>query len=381
MSLVTVATCQLNQWAMDFDGNMERIYESCVQAKKQGASYRLGPELEFCGYGCEDHFLELDTIDHSWESLVQILQRGATNDLLCDFGLPVLHKGVRYNARVLAYGGQILWIRPKQHLADNGNYRESRYFTPWDSSSSSSHTDRFLLPPVVQAAFPDHPRLVPMGTGCIQSTMHYGLRIGCESCEELWTPQSTNIGLALDGVDIVGNGSGSHHELRKLNARLELMVHATRKCGGIYLYANQRGCDGSRLYWDGCSMICANGQVLAQAPQFDVRDVVVISATIDVDDVRSYRASIPSWSRQAQQHQQDTAHHQHNTTTYVDNLDLSPQSGATPTQPLDNQLKCHLPEEECCLGPACWLWDYLRRSGAAGYFLPLSGRLLCLDPE
>ena len=25
------------------------------------------------------------------------------------------------------------------------------------------------------------------------------------------------------------------------------------------------------------------------------------------------------------------------------------------------------------MGPACWLWDFLRRSGAAGYFLPLSG--------
>lgn len=25
------------------------------------------------------------------------------------------------------------------------------------------------------------------------------------------------------------------------------------------------------------------------------------------------------------------------------------------------------------MGPACWLWDYLRRSGAAGFFLPLSG--------
>ncbi|CAN0491360.1 unnamed protein product, partial [Discosporangium mesarthrocarpum] len=31
------------------------------------------------------------------------------------------------------------------------------------------------------------------------------------------------------------------------------------------------------------------------------------------------------------------------------------------------------PEEECALGPACWLWDYLRRSGAGGFFLPLSG--------
>ena len=24
-------------------------------------------------------------------------------------------------------------------------------------------------------------------------------------------------------------------------------------------------------------------------------------------------------------------------------------------------------------GPACWLWDYLRRSGASGFLLPLSG--------
>ena len=33
----------------------------------------------------------------------------------------------------------------------------------------------------------------------------------------------------------------------------------------------------------------------------------------------------------------------------------------------------HSFQEEIALGPACWLWDYLRRSGASGYFLPLSG--------
>lgn len=25
------------------------------------------------------------------------------------------------------------------------------------------------------------------------------------------------------------------------------------------------------------------------------------------------------------------------------------------------------------LGPACWMWDYLRRSLTLGYFVPLSG--------
>lgn len=23
--------------------------------------------------------------------------------------------------------------------------------------------------------------------------------------------------------------------------------------------------------------------------------------------------------------------------------------------------------------PSCWLWDYLKKSGASGFFLPLSG--------
>lgn len=36
-------------------------------------------------------------------------------------------------------------------------------------------------------------------------------------------------------------------------------------------------------------------------------------------------------------------------------------------------IKYYLPEEEIAYGPACWLWDYLRRSSSGGFFLPLSG--------
>jgi NAD+ synthase (glutamine-hydrolysing) len=32
-----------------------------------------------------------------------------------------------------------------------------------------------------------------------------------------------------------------------------------------------------------------------------------------------------------------------------------------------------MPEEEISMGPPLWMWDYLRRSGARGFFLPLSG--------
>ena len=53
-------------------------------------------------------------------------------------------------------------------------------------------------------------------------------------------------------------------QLRKLDQRLDLMRGATRKCGGVYLYANQQGCDGNRLYYDGCACIASNGEFLAQ---------------------------------------------------------------------------------------------------------------------
>ena len=59
--------------------------------------------------------------------------------------------------------------------------------------------------------------------------------LGVETCEELFTPASPHIKQSLNGVEIITNGSGSHHELRKLNTRLDLIVGATRKAGGLYV--------------------------------------------------------------------------------------------------------------------------------------------------
>jgi NAD+ synthase (glutamine-hydrolysing) len=43
---VTVAVTTLNQWALDFEGNMSRIIQSVIEAREMGAVYRTGPELE-----------------------------------------------------------------------------------------------------------------------------------------------------------------------------------------------------------------------------------------------------------------------------------------------------------------------------------------------
>jgi NAD+ synthase (glutamine-hydrolysing) len=128
--------------------------------------------------------------------------------------------------------------------------------------------------------------------------------------------------------------------------------------------------------------------VIAQGTQFSLNDVEVVSATVDIEDVRSYRGRS---SRNMQ----------------------AAESGAYPRVEVEGTLSdgkhdavldvaaaraftviFHTPEEEIAyvsllpfildvfhlirslgtsLGPACWLWDYLRRSRTQGYFLPLSG--------
>ncbi|KAJ7876832.1 carbon-nitrogen hydrolase [Mycena leptocephala] len=340
--LITLAT-SLNQWALDFQGNLERILASIAIAKERGATLRVGPELEIPGYGCLDHFLEGDTVLHSWEVLAKILTSEEAQGIVCDIGMPVVHKNVIYNCRIIIHNRKILLIRPKMWLANDGNYRELRYFTPW--AKHRQWEDHYL------------PRIIQVVTG--QTKVTFGdavistqdTCIGVELCEELFTPASPHILMGLDGVEIFTNSSGSHHELRKLYTRVELIKEATLKLGGVYLYANQQGCDGDRLYYDGCAMIAVNGRVVAQGSQFSLNDV---------EDVRAHRA------RSSRSMQAASSERYHRV-----EVPFALTSGKFDIVREEDMY--HKPEEEIALGPACWLWDYLRRSRTQGYFVPLSG--------
>ena len=46
--ICTLATCNLNQWALDFSGNLERIVASLEAAKAQRALYRVGDDDACC---------------------------------------------------------------------------------------------------------------------------------------------------------------------------------------------------------------------------------------------------------------------------------------------------------------------------------------------
>lgn len=98
--------------------------------------------------------------------------------------------------------------------------------------------------------------------------------IGFEICEELWNIKSTHVDMSLSGAEIIVNSSGSYMELRKAYITADLIRNATYKAGGAYLFCNLRGCDGQRVYFNGCSSVALNGDIIARGKQFSLQDVV-----------------------------------------------------------------------------------------------------------
>ncbi|CAG0881319.1 unnamed protein product [Darwinula stevensoni] len=354
---VTLATCCLNQWALDFEGNLQRILSSVEEAKNLGASYRTGPELEITGYSCEDHFHEGDTLLHSWQVLAKLLVHPICTDIIVDVGMPVMHKNVTYNCRIIFLNKKIFLIRPKRILCDDGIYRETRWFTAWTRDRT---TEEHFLPRIISSITGQS--TAPIGDAVIATK---DTCIGFEICEELWNPKSSHIDLGLDGVEIIVNSSGSYSELRKAHIHVEMIKSATARSGGCYVFSNLRGCDGQRVYFNSCSCIALNGSIVSKTKQYALEEVEVAVGTIDLEDIRSYRNAIRSRCLRA---------------SYAPSfpriqVEFALSSDADIFLPSFSALPWdyHSNEEEIALGPACWLWDFLRRSGQGGFFLPLSG--------
>ncbi|KAH7061801.1 glutamine-dependent NAD(+) synthetase [Paraphoma chrysanthemicola] len=354
---ITVAACSLNQWALDWEGNLARIKQSIIEAKSQGASLRAGSELEICGYGCLDHFLEEDTFPHSWDMLLKILNDDSCYDILLDIGMPIEHKHCRYNCRVLAFNGRILLIRPKMKLAHDSVSNEQRYFTAWDPRTQ---IDDFKPPCTNAERFGNG--IVPFGNAVLQSV---GLLIGVYFHDELGMKPHPTVTMARDGASLHIVSAASHHILGGLHSRFSELQSIAKKSSGILLYSNQHGCDGNRLYYDGCSMVFSNGNLISQGPQFSIKDVEVTTAALDLDEAEASRAS------------------QHHTVSFFGqklfrhvlldhDLGMNHLDDSYLSLTRSRTFQSHQPEEEIAMGPACWLWDYLRRSKASGVLVPLS---------
>jgi NAD+ synthase (glutamine-hydrolysing) len=109
-------------------------------------------------------------------------------------------------------------------------------------------------------------------------------------------------------------------------------------------------------------------------------EVEVVTAAVDLDAIASYRGARASFQAQAAGGAGApgavAAAAWSMPEVAAPGFRLCDGGGGTGTRPPTPPIiapALHSPPEEIALGPACWLWDYLRRSGASGFVLPLSG--------
>lgn len=150
-------------------------------------------------------------------------------------------------------------------MCDDGCYRETRWFSGW---TKKMQTEEFYLPRIISSQTGQ--QIVPIGDAVIATK---DTCIGFEICEELWNVKSTHIDMSLSGVEIIVNGSGSYMQLRKAHITTDLIRNASFKAGGLYMFSNLRGCDGQRVYFNGCSAMALNGDIIARGKQFSLAEV------------------------------------------------------------------------------------------------------------
>lgn len=363
-----VAVFTLNQWALDFTGNTRRIKESISIAQQHNVHYRAGPELEVCGYSLEDAFYESDTVYHSWQALVDILEHSKSLNMIVDIGMPIRYDSCLYNCRVICHLGKILCIRAKTRLANAGNYREMRHFTPWDLSRG---TVNYRLPEFVRGATGQDSILFGADFKLsIEYNSNESIKVGWEICQELWESKNVSASLYEDhGCHVVFNGSASYWELRKLENVMDIMKGISLRGLGVYAFANLIGCDGQRYVFYGRSCIYDRGQLVAMndTKKCLLHEVSMVSYTVDPREIEEQRS---------QQNFGRCVASSLNDTSRVVRIAMPSISGscsvAMNTVVTNETLRF---EEEIRLYTSLWLWDYLRRSGMKGFMVPLSGGL------
>lgn len=103
-------------------------------------------------------------------------------------------------------------------------------------------------------------------------------------------------------------------------------------------------------------MIIVNGCIVAQGSQFSLNDVETVVATVDLEDVRAYRSAKSRALQATKQKAYERVEVDMSLSEDSEDVDFS----VSPSKVRD--VIYVTPEEEIALGPACWLWDYLRRS-------------------
>ena len=246
-----LALNQIDSTVGDLDANSESVVRWTRHAADQGAHLAAFPEMMLTGYPVEDLALRDSFVRAAREAVgalaVRLADEGLgelpvvvgyldrAEDAPAAYGRP---PGAPQNAAAVLHRGRVALTFAKHHLPNYGVFDEFRYFVPGETL------------PVVRV---------------------HGVDVALAICEDLWqdggrvpAARSARAGLLL-------SVNASPYERDKHDTRLELVRRRAREAGCATAYLALVG-GQDELVFDGDSIVVdADGEVLARAPQFEER--------------------------------------------------------------------------------------------------------------
>jgi NAD+ synthase (glutamine-hydrolysing) len=250
-----LALNQIDSTVGDLEGNAASVLRWTRHAFERGAHLVAFPEMMLTGYPVEDLALRGSFV-HASRAALRALARRLDEEGLGELPVVVGYldhaerasaalgspAGAPQNAAAVLHGGEVALAFAKHHLPNYGVFDEFRYFVPGQTL------------PVVRV---------------------HGVDVALAICEDLWQDGGRVPAARTAGAGLLLSVNASPYERHKQDTRLELVRRRAQQAGCTTAYLAMTG-GQDELVFDGDSIIVdAGGEVLARAPQFEERCVVV----------------------------------------------------------------------------------------------------------
>lgn len=337
MPNLRIAAAALNQTPVDWVGNLRRAIDAISAARDGDARLVVLPELALSGYGCEDLYFADHVIEQAMRSLESLTPK--THGVAVTVGLPLRIEGRLYNAMAVLADGELLGFSLKQNLANDGLHYEARWF------QAAEPGQRFEVE--------CDGKKVPAGDLLYDFA---GVGVGVEVCRDAWVEDRPARRWAGQGVSLVLNPSASHFAFGKQRTRERLAREGAEAINGAVVYVNLLGNESGRTIFDGGALFAqvnelGEGELVGAGERFTYGEHQLTVADINLPE----RTLQDSPSR------------------VESRFSLAFQSSSLTVSPPQRLDTVETKLAEFSHAVPLGLLDYLRKSGARGFVVSLSG--------
>jgi len=246
------------------------------------------PELSITGYSCADLFRQQLLIEYAEDAVAKIathLDWCKTNQLIF-VGVPIQINNELYNCAVAIQNGRLIGIIPKQHIPNDNEFYESRWFRGADGNEPKE---------IFYAG-----KFVPFGVDLFFENGN-GMVVYVEICQDMWMPIPPSSYASIMGANVLVNLSASNEIVAKSTYRKDLIANQSGRCVAVYAYASAGPTESTTdLVFGGHCVIAENGNILTESARVGdgselIRESKFTTADVDIQKLMIERRSLSSF--------------------------------------------------------------------------------------